>query len=344
MLSSVEVGTLITALGCGIGYDEFNLDKLRYHSVIIMTDADVDGAHIRTLLLTFFFRHLPKIIEQGHIFIAQPPLYKVKKGKQEQYLKDNLAKDDYLLQSALENAVLYTNTNAPGITGSALETLAKQYRQVRAIINRLGRFIPAEVLWQMIYLRPLQVEQLTNQTTVSQWLDNMLTALEEGGTASYLYDGQVEINPERDGYLPKITITTHGIAESHLLSYEFFNSAEYCAIIALNQSLQGLMEPGGYVKRGERKLKTENFVEALQWLLQEANRGIDLQRYKGLGEMNPEQLWETTMDPDARRMLKVTVEDAIAADLMFTTLMGDDVEPRRKFIETHALQVINLDI
>jgi DNA gyrase subunit B len=346
MLSSVEVGTLITALGCGIGLDEFNLNKLRYHSIVIMTDADVDGAHIRTLLLTFFFRHLPKVIEQGHVFIAQPPLYKVKKGKQEQYLKDDIAKEDYLLQEALENAALYTHKAAPPITGFALESLARQYQQVMSIINRLERMIPAEVLRKIVDLDhpPIQLQQLSDQHMISQWLDNLLVLLEESDSVGCSYDGQVEVNPDRDGYLPKISITTHGIAVDHLLSYEFFNSNEYQSIIALNQSLKGLMEHDAYVKRGERKLVTGNFSEALQWLLKEANRGMGLQRYKGLGEMNPGQLWETTMDPNARRMLQVTIDDAIAADQMFTTLMGDDVEPRRYFIENHALQVANLDI
>ncbi len=343
MLSSVEVGTLITALGCGIGRDEFNLNKLRYHSIIIMTDADVDGAHIRTLLLTFFFRHLPKIIEQGHIFIAQPPLYKVKKGKHEYYLKDDVAKDNYLLQNALENASLYTHETAPAITGIALESLAKQYRQVLSIIKRLDRTISAKILQQMIYLTPLQVEQLADQNAVSQWLDSILVLLEEGNAVGCFYDGQVKPNPKHDSYLPNVSIITHGVTVDYLLTYEFFNSFEYRTIIDLNQSLQGLMEPGGYVQRGERKFKTECFAESLQWLLKEAVKGMGLQRYKGLGEMNPEQLWETTMDPDSRRMLQITVEDAIAADQMFTTLMGDNVESRRCFIESNALQVANLD-
>jgi len=337
------VGTLITALGCGIGRDEFNLNKLRYHSIIIMTDADVDGAHIRTLLLTFFFRHLPKIIEQGHIFIAQPPLYKVKKGKHEYYLKDDVAKDNYLLQNALENASLYTHETAPAITGIALESLAKQYRQVLSIIKRLDRTISAKILQQMIYLTPLQVEQLADQNAVSQWLDSILVLLEEGNAVGCFYDGQVKPNPKHDSYLPNVSIITHGVTVDYLLTYEFFNSFEYRTIIDLNQSLQGLMEPGGYVQRGERKFKTECFAESLQWLLKEAVKGMGLQRYKGLGEMNPEQLWETTMDPDSRRMLQITVEDAIAADQMFTTLMGDNVESRRCFIESNALQVANLD-
>ena len=343
MLSSVEVGTLITALGCGIGRDEFNIEKLRYHSVIIMTDADVDGAHIRTLLLTFFFRHLPKVIENGHLFIAQPPLYKVKKGKQEQYLKDDPALDGFLLQGAMDGASLHTSASAPAISGTGLESLAVQYRQVMATVKRVERIIPAVILNQMIYAPVLTLEELHDQDKVAGWLDAILACLEEQEVGGAMYDGQVRGNPERDGYLPMITIITHGIDEDYMISFDFFSSAEYRSIVALNAALSGLLEKDGYFKRGEKTFPTETFALGLAWLMKEARRGLAVQRYKGLGEMNPGQLWETTMDPEQRRMLCVTIDDAIAADQMFTTLMGDDVEPRRLFIEENALKVANLD-
>ena len=343
MLSSVEVGTLITALGCGIGRDEFNIEKLRYHSVIIMTDADVDGAHIRTLLLTFFFRHLSKVIENGHLFIAQPPLFKVKKGKQEQYLKDEKALDGFLLQGAMDNASLYSSVDAPAITGTGLETLAMQYRQVMATVKRVERIIPAVILTQMIYAPVLTLEELHDQDKLSAWLDSILECLEKQEDGGALYDGQVRSNPERDGYLPMFTITTHGIADDYLISFDFLSSGEYRSIVALNEALAGLLEKDGYFQRGEKVFATESFALGLDWLMKEARRGLSVQRYKGLGEMDPDQLWETTMDPDQRRMLCVTIDDAIAADQMFTTLMGDDVEPRRMFIEENALRVANLD-
>ena len=344
MLSSAEVGTLITALGCGIGRDDFDIEKLRYHSVIIMTDADVDGAHIRTLLLTFFFRHLPSIIENGHIFIAQPPLYKVKKGKQEQYIKDDPALDEYLLQGALDNSALYTSDSAPAISGSALEALASQYLQVMATIKRLERVVPSVILEQLIYSPVLAADDLQDQGKVADWLDTLVETLADKETAGAQYDGMVKDNPERGGYLPVVTITTHGIDDDYLLNYDLFHSADYRSIVALNETLSGLIEPTGFFQRGERKLATTSFAEGLAWLMKEARRGLGVQRYKGLGEMNPDQLWETTMDPETRRMLRVTIDDAIAADQMFTTLMGEEVEPRRNFIQSNALQVSNLDV
>ncbi|MGB3665762.1 MAG: DNA topoisomerase (ATP-hydrolyzing) subunit B [Bermanella sp.] len=343
MLSSAEVGTLITALGCGIGREEFNPDKLRYHSIIIMTDADVDGSHIRTLLLTFFFRQMPEIIERGHIFIAQPPLYKIKRGKHEQYIKDDPALEEYLTNTALDGAALYVNAQAPGISGEKLENLVNNYRGVLSNIDRLGRVYPERVLKAMIYMPKLAQEDLKDRAKVEAWNAELQSRfVDPKGNDSRVVLEIVEDN-ERHIYLPDIKVINHSIPTDYVLSHDFFDSNVYKNICSLGERLQDLVEDGAYIQRGERKSEVNNFEDVLAWLMNEARRGYSIQRYKGLGEMNPEQLWETTMDPDARRMLRVTIEDAVAADQIFTTLMGDEVEPRRAFIESNALLVENLD-
>ena len=346
MLSSAEVGTLITALGCGIGREEFDVEKLRYHSIIIMTDADVDGSHIRTLLLTFFFRQMASLIERGHIFIAQPPLYKIKRGKQETYLKDEEALTDYLTTTAMDSARLYVNPDAPPITGIQLETLVSDYRNVMRRIDRLSRVYPNEVLRKMVHAAQLDDEaSLKDLVTMQNWI----AYLQEQMDAQVAYEGgprytfRLEEDTERDLYLPAVTLTAHGVSTDYVWGIDFFTSADYRAMADLGDTLQGLLEEGAYIARGERKKKITSFYQALDWLMGEAQRGLSVQRYKGLGEMNPDQLWETTMDPDSRRLLRVTIEDAVAADMMFNTLMGDEVEPRRAFIESNAL-VANLDV
>lgn len=344
MLSSQEVATLITALGCGIGNSDFDIQKLRYHSIIIMTDADVDGSHIRTLLLTFFFRHLPQLIERGHIYIAQPPLYKISKGKQHQYLKDDEALTNYLTQAAIEDASLYVSNDAPPIQSQQLEALVGEYRQVNTMAERLSRVYPREALMAMIYTNAITIEELSDQKSVASWCSKLAEKMTSHGTASRKYEVHVVENKERHIYLPEIRVVSHGVPVVYRMNKDFFDSTEYRAIAALGKKLLGLLESTAYIRRGDKTLQTASFEEMLGWLMSEARKGHNIQRYKGLGEMNPDQLWETTMDPASRRMLQVTIEDAIAADQMFTTLMGDQVEPRREFIEANALSVANLDI
>ena len=344
MLGSAEVGNIVTALGCGIGKTEFEPDKLRYHSIIIMTDADVDGSHIRTLLLTFFFRQMRELVERGHIFIAQPPLYKISKGKQHQYLKDDEALDQYLTQSALENASIFVNPDAPAIAGTGLEDLVRQYREVVATTERLNRLYSEAVLWQMVYGDALTPEQMGDETAVARFCDQLSERLQTVAPKGTSYSTAVRKDQERQLFFPVVKLLSHGVETETEYHHEFFSSSEYRSLVALGETLNNLIEEEGFFRRGEKVLHTQSFVEGLDWLMGEARRGYNIQRYKGLGEMNPEQLWETTMDPEVRRMLKVTIEDAIAADLMFTTLMGDQVEPRREFIEDNALSVANLDI
>jgi DNA gyrase subunit B len=345
MLSSQEVGTLITALGCGIGREEFNPEKVRYHSIIIMTDADVDGAHIRTLLLTFFFRQMKELIELGYVYIAQPPLYKVKKGKQEQYLKDDFALEDYISNMALDKASLFINKGAPGISGLALEDLSNSYRSVQSMISRLSRLYPALVLEQLPSMPPISEETLKDKSAMSDWvklLDQRSNEAVEGDGSTYNIEVYEDI--ERHIFLPRVTLMHHGMDTQYNIGRDFFRSGEYRAITAFGDKTNELLETGAYVQRGDKSQAVDSFKDAFEWLMSQAKKGQAVSRYKGLGEMNPEQLWETTMDPENRRMLKVTIEDAVAADQLFTTLMGDEVEPRRAFIETNAMAVANLDV
>ncbi len=335
MLSSAEVGTLITALGTGIGKDEFNLAKLRYHRLIIMTDADVDGSHIRTLLLTFFYRQMLALIEQGHVYVAQPPLYKVKKSKQEHYVKDDAELNDYLLHIALEGSTLHTGTEEGDISGVKLQNLASQYMNVMSIIERLQHRYPAGVLSHMIYY-PLHPGD-----DVQKWLQSFEQTLNAKGNERYGFS----FNDDEDtGYKIHLRITHHGITVHKIIAEEFFETVEYHKIRQFGENLSGLLGEQAIIWRGEQSRSVKTLEEAIDWLLEQARKGQTIQRYKGLGEMNPDQLWETTLDPETRRLLQVRIEDAIAADEIFTTLMGDQVEPRRDFIESNSLSAVNIDI
>ena len=344
MLGSAEIGNLVTALGCGIGKEEFDPDKLRYHRIIIMTDADVDGSHIRTLYLTFFFRQMRELIERGHVYIAQPPPYKLTRGKQSRYLKDEPAFAEYLTQSALEEAAIFSNTEAPPLGGEALAELVSAYQGVAADIDRLARVYPRDVLWPMMEVSSLSTEALAVEASVQAFAVELSERLLTSQDKSLQYEVLVRQDPERGFFYPVVRRTAHSVATDTILGRGFFASPEYLALRALGERLDGLIERDGFFQRGEKRCETQDFATGLEFLLAEARRGCAIQRYKGLGEMNPEQLWETTMDPEARRMLQVTIEDAFLADQMFSTLMGDDVEPRREFIEQNALAVANLDI
>lgn len=342
LLSSPDLGTLITALGCGIGRDDFDIKKLRYHRIIIMTDADVDGSHIRTLLLTFFYRQMVEILEHSHIYIAQPPLFKVKKGKQEQYVKDEDALQNYLLQVALEDAVFYMEPEVPPIRGVALETLTKHYLDGQKIIRRLSRRYNDKILEQFIHLPVLSEKDFEEESTLLGWSELLQSRLNQIATNAMYY--RVKLKSENRRRLLSVILGYHGIEEEQVFPVEFFNSSDYRYLCQLGEKFQGLTTDQSFVTRGEKQHRVRDFSQVLSWLLEEAKRGQTIQRYKGLGEMNPDQLWETTMDPTSRRLLQVTIEDAVAADQVFTMLMGDQVEPRRQFIESNALTAGNIDI
>jgi DNA gyrase subunit B len=336
LLSSTEIATLITALGCGIGKEEYNADKLRYHRIIIMTDADVDGSHIRTLLLTFFYRQMPELVERGHIYIAQPPLYKAKLGKEERYLKDEHELNEFLLKQALVDAALYPAEGREPIAGDALAELAKSYLLSEAVINRASRIVDREALQAI--LRGVQVD-LSRREAAQAAAEELGIAIGGNGVvvASHL-------DPKTERYQVRIERTRHGNKRTSIIDTEFVHSGDYTQIRQTAEMLRGLVGAGAYMQRGEKNQPVQDFPEAMRWLLGEVQRATTLQRYKGLGEMNPEQLWETTMDISARRLLRVQIEDGIAADEIFTKLMGDEVEPRRAFIESNALGVRNLDV
>jgi DNA gyrase subunit B len=340
MIASAEVGTLITALGCGIGRDEYDPDKLRYHRIIIMTDADVDGSHIRTLLLTFFYRQMPELIERGHIYIGQPPLYKIKQGKQEQYLKDDVELNDYLMARALDDAFLVFDPEAPPLTGEALEQLMRDYLAVSLTSQRMSRRYDELFLQQLIEVKRFSLD--LSEPEIAAWCATVEANLQAKTTPSVRYGLRAASGEE--GVELVFSKTTHGVAEEKIIKPGFFKGPEYRLIGRLADTLNGLIQPGATVHRGKTQQEVSSFKDAYEWLMSESRKGRSIQRFKGLGEMNPEQLWDTTVNPETRRLLQVTIEDAVAADQIFTTLMGDEVEPRRDFIEKNALDAINLDV
>ena len=342
MISSEEVGTLITALGCGIGKDEYNLAKLRYHRIIIMTDADVDGSHIRTLLLTFFYRQLPEIVEKGYIYIAQPPLYKVKKGKQEHYVKDDAQLNEYLIQLALDKAQLFTDETAPPIQGQGLEKLAKEFTGVVSVINRLSRRYDDVFLEQFCYMEVINDNIKQDQQKLTAWFARMEQKLKDCESKAVF---SIELDYKAGNeFSAVVNKKLHGTAKTFVLPSTFFNGKDYQKIAQYANDTAGMFNEGSYMQMGERQQPVNSFKQAFEWMMKEIKKGQHIQRYKGLGEMNPEQLWETTLDSNNRRLLQVRIEDVIAADEIFTTLMGDVVEPRRDFIVKNALDVTNLDV
>jgi DNA gyrase subunit B len=343
MLSSAEVGTLITALGTGIGKDEFNVDKLRYHRIIIMTDADVDGSHIRTLLLTFFYRQMPALIERGHVYIGLPPLYKLKQGKQELYLKDDAALNGYLISNAVENADLAYSEDAPPISGVGLEKLMAVYRAALDQIDRLGFRFDAAFLHALLDA-PFAPESWQDADALQTWIARLSTSLASTGLGRPRYALRIQPATAEQGQALVIERDQHGLRHTQSLPTTFLSAPEFRPIVEAAAQVSGLIQAGAQVRRGGKSQAVTGFRQAYEWLMDEAKRGRTIQRFKGLGEMNPEQLWETTVNPESRRLLQVSIEDAVAADQIFSTLMGDVVEPRRLFIEQNALRVANLDV
>ena len=343
MLQSAEVGTLITALGCGVGRDEFDVNNLRYHRIIIMTDADVDGSHIRTLLLTFFYRQMPALIERGHIYIAQPPLYKLKRGKQEHYVKDDSELNSLLLTSATAEASLYPQSGAAPIQGATLENLALHYMEANSVIQRWGRRYDADVLrtlMSMEAITPADLDDVERRKQCAERLEQALKHINSG--VRY----RVRAQQGGEGADPSLIVTRehHGAVVTKTLHAGFFGSPEYQRLSTIGRELKDVLGTTAYVARGKEQRDVQTFAEAIEWLMLQAKQNQTIQRYKGLGEMNPEQLWDTTVNPETRRLMQVRIEDAVAADEIFTTLMGDQVEPRREFIERNALAVANLDV
>ena len=322
-------------MGTGIGKDEYNPDKLRYHRIIIMTDADVDGAHIRTLLLTFFYRQMPELIERGHVYIAQPPLYKIKHGKQERYLKDDHELKRYMLSLALKNAELYPGENRAPLAGETLASIVDIYLLAEAVIKRMSHLIDLKVLYALLKQPEIDLSSLASAEVSAH---NLASILQQEVQITAEYDEAFE------RYRLKIIRNLHGNQLTSYLDEDFLHSGDFTHIQHAAQMLDGLLGEHARIKREEREFPIREFSDALTWLMEEAKKGIGIQRYKGLGEMNPDQLWETTMDPKNRRLLRTQIEDSILTDEIFTTLMGDVVEPRRAFIENNALRARNIDV
>ncbi|MGH8215868.1 MAG: DNA topoisomerase (ATP-hydrolyzing) subunit B [Rhodanobacteraceae bacterium] len=344
MLSSAEVGTLITALGTGIGKDEFNADKLRYHRIIIMTDADVDGSHIRTLLLTFFYRQMPELLARGHVYIGLPPLYKIKQGKNELYLKDDAALNEYLIASAVQDAAWIAAEGAAAIEGATLEALLRQYQAALDQIERLAQRGDASVFTAMLEYTPLEDAMWSDPDALQGWSDGLTSRLNAKGLGRPQFAFELRPASEERPAAWLLRRAQHGTEHTWVLPRSFFSGADFRPLLDVARALHDRTRSGAEVRRGNASKPVASFAQARTWLFEEAKKGRQIQRFKGLGEMNPEQLWETTVNPETRRLLQVRVEDALEADQIFSTLMGDVVEPRRDFIERNALRVGNLDV
>lgn len=346
MLSSIEVGTLITALGCGIGSEDFDPDKLRYHRIIIMTDADVDGSHIRTLLLTFFYRQMLPLVQRGHIYIAQPPLYKVRRGKQDYYVKDEKALTNYLLELALTDVKVTDLDDNLLLDDLRLAELSAQYFNVLDTITRLGRLHDYRFLLGLMDMPRLHVEAFNDESTITEWFNTLIDVLNADQPVGSFYGFNVIGSSPNSSFKNHIVFWkhTHGMRQEFIYTESFFTSTDYLSIIDISERLVQAFISGARVFRGDRFKDVSTFKGAIDWLLSEGKKGLSVQRYKGLGEMNPEQLWETTMNPDTRRLLQVRIQDAMIADDVFSTLMGEEVEPRRDFIEENALSAANIDV
>jgi DNA gyrase subunit B len=336
LISSEQIVTLVTALGCGIGSEDFDIAKLRYHRIIIMTDADVDGAHIRTLLLTFFYRQMPELVERGYIYIAQPPLYKIRHGKYETYIKDDHELGQHLLRLALEGTQLVPRADAPVVEGETLAGLARAYLLSEAVIRRVTDFIDGEVLHAL-----LAHDIAVDTSSEAAAMDSARRISEHVSTEVAVV---ARFDEKHERWMLAVIRMRHGNQRTGRIDEDFLLSGDYQQIRRTAQMISGLIGEGALIRRGEKSLAISSFADGMKWMLNEVERGLAKQRYKGLGEMNPEQLWETTMDPNVRRLLRVQIDDAIAADEIFTTLMGDDVEPRRAFIESNALYAKNIDV
>ena len=343
MIQSQQIGTLITALGCGVGKDEYDPDKFRYHNVIIMTDADVDGAHIRILLLTFFYRQMPELIERGYVYIAQPPLYRYQKGKQTVYVQSDKEALQYRTSLALDNSSLHVNEQAAPIAGVALESLFTDYNKVMTALPKMSSKIQKDILLNLMYYPLVTKESLLSQETMQKWVDGFIEKLPSIPSEGLHFKGSLQFDELTSRYYPVIVHHIHGMDYSYILDSDFFDSADYGLLKSMNKKVCDLIEPGAFVRSGSKKFEVANFHEAYETLMKEGFSGVKIQRYKGLGEMSAEQLSDTTMNPASRTLLQVSISDAIEADSLLTKLMGEEVEERRNFIAENAERAV-LDI
>ncbi|QCI15717.1 DNA topoisomerase (ATP-hydrolyzing) subunit B [Buchnera aphidicola] len=343
MILSQEIASLITALGCGIGKNEYNIDKLRYNYIIIMTDADVDGAHIRTLLLTFFYRQLPELIEKGYIYIAQPPLYKIKKGKKETYIKNDEEMNKYEIKNALKEIILKNSKHV--IVNENIKIFKEMvftYKSIKTTLKKNKYYFPMSLFNELIY-HPF-LSNLKEFEIVKNWIDTLVQKLNKINTNNSYYSSEIQKNLKKNIFEPTIKISRYANSTKYDFKEEFFTSKEYLLITNLGKKFKKYFVHDVFIEKEGSIYKIDNIKNTLSWLIKQSKRGLFIQRYKGLGEMNPEQLWNTTMNPETRNMLQVTIKDAISANNLFCTLMGDSVEPRRKFIEKNALKAENIDI